>query len=92
MRFVISPKRGYDLEELHTRVAIQISFASALASKRETVRVIRSLQRGRADRAKVDCAFRDMTSRRRGGKPHGQPITIHKGDVVEVGIPSLTQR
>lgn len=69
--FVIRLERGDDRGKLHTLVTVQVGVASALASKRETVGVKWSLQGIRADRTKVDGAFRDMASRSRGGDPHG---------------------
>ena len=77
--------------KVHTRVPIQVGGASGLAPKSDAIRINRSLQRARADRTKVDGAFRDMAGRRRGDDFHGQPITIHKRDIVVVQAISSAQ-
>ena len=90
--FVVNLERGSDQEGLRTLVAVQVSVASTLASEREAVRVERSLQSIGADGAEIDGTFRDLASTGRGGNPHGQSVTIHKGDVVEISATRLAQR
>ena len=89
--FVINTKRGCD-QRLHTLVAVQVSLASTLTSKREAVLVERSLQRSGTDRAKVDRTFCNRASRNKGRNPHGQTITVHEGHVIEIQALILTQR
>ena len=79
-------------EVIRTLVAVQVGVTSTLASKRETVRVERSLQSIRASGSEINRALRDMASRGRGANPHGQAITIDEGDIVVVGATRLMQR